>query len=240
MTELLPTRQAADLRRAVIDYVTTAISLADPSVASALDAFLTDEHSGIFLGPYLRTRLPFAGGSDAAAARELVPSLPEWFEPYAHQAAAFSRLTTSPQAPGEQDEAGFRLPQPTIVTTGTGSGKTESFLYPVLDHAARAKKAGIGGIKALILYPMNALANDQAGRLAKLLTENPAYRGLTAALYTGEASHEPSTVVTADSLITDREMIRGSAPDVLLTNYKMLDQLLLRRADRPLWEASAA
>src|SRR5699024_10956771 len=240
MTELLPTRQAADLRRAVIDYVTTAISLADPSVASALDAFLTDERSGIFLGPYLRTRLPFAGGSDAAAARELVPSLPEWFEPYAHQAAAFSRLTTSPQAPGEQDEAGFRLPQPTIVTTGTGSGKTESFLYPVLDHAARAKKAETGGIKALILYPMNALANDQAGRLAKLLTENPAYRGLTAALYTGEASHEPSTIVTADSLITDREMIRGSAPDVLLTNYKMLDQLLLRRADRPLWEASAA
>lgn len=240
MTELLPTRQAADLRRAVIDYVTTAISLADPSVASALDAFLTDERSGIFLGPYLRTRLPFAGGSDAAAARELVPSLPEWFEPYAHQAAAFSRLTTSPQAPGEQDEAGFRLPQPTIVTTGTGSGKTESFLYPVLDHAARAKKAGIGGIKALILYPMNALANDQAGRLAKLLTDTPAYQGLTAALYTGEASHDPSTVVTADTLITDREMIRGSAPDVLLTNYKMLDQLLLRRADRPLWEASAA
>ena len=237
MTELLPTRQAADLRRAVIDYVTTAISLADPSVASALDAFLTEERSGIFLGPYLRTRLPFAGGSDAAAARELVPSLPDGFEPYAHQAAAFSRLTTTADVPGEQDEVGFRLPQPTIVTTGTGSGKTESFLYPVLDHAARAKKAGIGGIKALILYPMNALANDQAGRLAKLLTENPAYRGLTAALYTGEASHEPSTLVTADSLITDREMIRGSAPDVLLTNYKMLDQLLLRRADRPLWEA---
>ena len=240
MTELLPTRQASDLRRAVIDYVTTAISLADPSVASALDAFLTDERSGIFLGPYLRTRLPFAGGSDPAAARDLVPSLPDWFEPYAHQATAFSRLTTTPHAPGEQDEAGFRLPQPTIVTTGTGSGKTESFLYPVLDHAARARKAGIGGTKALILYPMNALANDQAGRLAKLITENPAYQGVTAGLYTGEASHTPSTMVTAESLITDREMIRGSAPDVLLTNYKMLDQLLLRRADRPLWEASAA
>lgn len=240
MTELLPTRQAADLRRAVIDYVTTAISLADPSVASALDAFLTDERSGIFLGPYLRTRLPFAGGGDASAARVLVPSLPDWFVPYAHQSSAFARLTTSPLVSGEQDDAGFRLPKPTIVTTGTGSGKTESFLYPVLDHAARARQAGIGGIKALILYPMNALANDQAGRLAKLITENAAYRGLTAALYTGEASHQPSTIVTADSLITDREMIRGSAPDVLLTNYKMLDQLLLRRADRSLWEASAS
>src|SRR5699024_8626562 len=149
-------------------------------------------------------------------------------------------LTTTADVPGEQDEAGFRLPQPTIVTTGTGSGKTQSCLYSSLDDTARARRAVLAGIKALILYPMNALANDQAGRLAKILTDTPAYKGLTAALYTGEASREPSTVVTADGLITDREMIRGSAPDVLLTNYKMLDQLLLRRADRPLWEASAA
>ncbi|GAA1730478.1 DEAD/DEAH box helicase [Brachybacterium phenoliresistens] len=240
MTELLPTRQAADLRRAVLDYVTTAISLADPSVGTALDAFLEHEDAGIFKGPYIRTRLPFAAGVSAQEARTLVPTLPEWFAPYAHQATAFSRLTTNPVVPGEQDEHGLRLPQPTIVTTGTGSGKTESFLYPVLDHVSRARSAGIGGIKALILYPMNALANDQAGRLAEAITGTPAYRGITAALYTGEASAQPSTVVTEKSLITDREMIRGSVPDILLTNYKMLDQLLLRRADRPLWEASAA
>ena len=240
MTELLPTRQAADLRRAITDYVSTAISLADPSVAAALDAFLEDEDSGIFLGPYLRTRLPFAAGAGEEAARRLVPSLPEGFAPYAHQAQAFARLTTVADAPGELDEFGFRLPQPAIVTTGTGSGKTESFLYPVLDHVARARQAGISGMKALILYPMNALANDQAGRLAEAITENPAYQGITAALYTGEASNSPSTVVTENSLITDREMIRGSVPDIVLTNYKMLDQLLLRRADRPLWEASGS
>ena len=238
MAELLPTRQAADLRRAVTDYVTTAISLADPSVDSALDAFLTDADSGIFLGPYLRTRLPFAASSGGVSAHELLPSLPEWFQPYAHQAAAFERLTTMPDVAGKQDEYGFRIPEPTIVTTGTGSGKTESFLYPVLDHAARARKAGIGGIKALILYPMNALANDQASRLAATITGNPAYRGISAALYTGEASAQPSTTVTQDRLITDRAMIRGSVPDILLTNYKMLDQLLLRSADRPLWDAS--
>src|SRR5699024_1336500 len=116
MTELLPTRQAADLRRAITDYVSTAISLAEPSVATALDAFLEDEDSGIFLGPYLRTRLPFAAGAGEEAARHLVPSLPEGFTLYGHQAQAFSRLTTVPDAPGEQDEAGFRLPQPAIVT----------------------------------------------------------------------------------------------------------------------------
>lgn len=240
MTELLPTRQAADLRRAITDYVTTAISLADPSVASALDAFLEDRDSGIFQGPYIRTRLPFAAGADAEAARALVPTLPEGWAPYAHQAQAFARLTTLPSVPGAQDEAGFRLPEPAIVTTGTGSGKTESFLYPVLDHVARARKAGIGGMKALILYPMNALANDQAARLAKAITGNPEYQGITAALYTGEASAQPSTMVTKDGLITDREIIRGSVPDIVLTNYKMLDQLLLRRADRPIWDASAA
>src|SRR5690625_725695 len=157
MTELLPTRQAADLRRAITDYVSTAISLADPSVATALDAFLEDEENGIFLGPYLRTRLPFAGGAGEDAARRLVPSLPEGFVPYAHQSQAFARLTTVSDVPGNQDQFGFRLPEPAIVTTGTGSGKTESFLFPVLDHVARARRDGIGGMKALILYPMNEI-----------------------------------------------------------------------------------
>lgn len=52
------------------------------------------------------------------------------------------------------------------MTTGTGSGKTECFLLPILDHVLRARRTGHSGMKALILYPMNALANDQAARLA--------------------------------------------------------------------------
>ena len=125
-----------------------------------------------------------------------------------------------------------------MVTTGTGSGKTESFLYPILDHVLRANRAGVTGIKALILYPMNALANDQAKRLTEMLTGNPELAGISAALYTGEAGQK-RTKVTADGLITDREVIRDSAPDILLTNYKMLDQLLLRAADANLWRQSA-
>ncbi len=72
-------------------------------------------------------------------------------------------------------------PLPTLVTTGTGSGKTEAFLYPILDHVLRARRDGRAGMKALILYPMNALANDQAARLAKLLTTRPELAGITAA-----------------------------------------------------------
>src|SRR5699024_725505 len=63
---------------------------------------------------------------------------------------------------------------------------------------------------------------------------------ITAALYTGEATDGGKrTRVSADGLITDRTTIRDTPPDVLLTNYKMLDQLLLRAADAPLWRASA-
>ena len=81
---------------------------------------------------------------------------------------------------------------------------------------------------------MNALASDQAGRLARLITSDPALSGVRAAVYTGDSSASPRKHVTADSLITDRYVIRDNPPDILLTNYKMLDQLLLRPEDREL------
>ncbi len=94
------------------------------------------------------------------------------------------------------------------------------------------------GTKALILYPMNALADDQARRLTQLLTTDPALSSVTAAIYTGNQAGSRTTVSEA-GLITDRAVIRDTAPDILLTNYKMLDQLLLRAEDQPLWKQSA-
>jgi len=85
---------------------------------------------------------------------------------------------------------------------------------------------------------MNALANDQAQRLAGMITGHRELGAITAALYTGQQG-PPRTAVTADGLITDRAIIRDSPPDILLTNYKMLDQLLLRAEDQRLWQASA-
>lgn len=229
MSELLPTVQARDVQRGLLDYLTTTFALADADAQRALGEFLQDTTEGMFKGPYLRTRLPFR------------PAEPGWesllgwglpYTPYGHQAAAFSRLSSA--GPG----GGFRRPDPTLVTTGTGSGKTEAFLYPILDHVARARRAGITGMKALILYPMNALANDQAARLAGLLTSREELAGITAALYTGQQG-PTRTTVTPDGLITDRAVIRDTAPDILLTNYKMLDQLLLRHEDQALWAQSA-
>src|SRR5699024_2173078 len=84
---------------------------------------------------------------------------------------------------------------------------------------------------------MNALPNDQAQRLAKLIARD--YPGVTAALYTGEASENAQSRMTETSLITEREVIRADAPDVLLAHYNMLDRLLLRSEDAPLWQQSA-
>lgn len=226
MTELLPVDQAEGLTSNLLEFLGTTFSL-DRQANDALVRFLTDESTGMFRGPYVRLRLPFALAE--AGWEKSLPNRPVGFTPYGHQATAFQRLSS---ANGHQ-------PQPTVVTTGTGSGKTESFLFPILDHVARANRAEERGTKAIILYPMNALANDQARRLTDLLMSVPQYRGITAALYTGEATTTGRTKVTKKGLITNREVIRSKAPDILLTNYKMLDQLLLRHADAGIWSQSA-
>ncbi|MBW3068067.1 DEAD/DEAH box helicase [Actinomyces sp. 594] len=225
MSLLLPSLQAERIRRSIVDYLSTNFALTDAEPRRALADFLQDPEQGIFVGPYVRLRLPYLPASARSDALDWDPGL----APYRHQEDAYRRLTT---------KDGHR-PEPTIVTTGTGSGKTEAFLHPVLDHVLRARSQGITGIKALILYPMNALAADQAARLARLLASDPALAGVTAGLYTGDTAQDHSRV-TADSLITKRRQLRQSPPDILLTNYKMLDQLLLRPEDRELWRASAA
>ncbi|WP_236731918.1 DEAD/DEAH box helicase [Mycolicibacterium peregrinum] len=149
--------------------------------------------------------------------------MPKGFRPFQHQAEAFGRLSTYGKAA-----------QPTIVTTGTGSGKTESFLVPLLDHSQRAAARGERGIKAIILYPMNALVTDQARRLASYLYEDAALSEVTAGVYIGGEGRRKTA--TRHQLVDHRETLRQNPPDILLTNYKMLDLLLLRQGDNSLWE----
>ncbi|MDN6358552.1 DEAD/DEAH box helicase, partial [Yaniella sp.] len=231
MVALLPTRQATDLVSGIQDYLTTTFALSDKPAQAAVREFLSDRDNGMFKGPYIRLRLPFQPAQDGWE-NFLGHHFGE-FTPYGHQALAYERLSSF-----GRDGQRFRRPEPTLVTTGTGSGKTEAFLHPILDHVLRAKREGITGMKALILYPMNALANDQAARLAQLLTTDTRLSGIRAALYTGQKGKDRSRV-TADSLITNPQAIQDHTPDILLTNYKMLDQLLLRHNDAPIWEASA-
>ncbi|GAA2963172.1 DEAD/DEAH box helicase [Streptomyces enissocaesilis] len=218
-----PTLAAQQLRDTTVEYLTTTFALAEPDTQDALTDFLTDPADGIFRGPYLRIRRPFRPAADGWE-KHL-----DWYEtgftPYAHQAEAFARLSSKDG----------RTPQPTLVTTGTGSGKTESFLLPVVDHCRREKSAGKHGVKAVLLYPMNALAGDQASRLGDLLADERLLdAGVTAGLYIGEASAS-GTESPYGRVMVDRSEMRRNPPDILITNYKMLDLLVQRQQDASLW-----
>ena len=221
---MIPSLVAGEVRRSLVEYLTTTFALTDDDVRDALTDFLQGS-DGIFRGPYLRVKTPFESAGEEWTSP--LGWLPDGFVPYAHQATAFERLST---LNGEAE--------PTIVTTGTGSGKTECFMYPVLDHCARAAAKNEKGIKALILYPMNALASDQAGRLAETINNDPLLAGIRAGMYVGEAGRHTS--MGPDHLIDKRDVLRADPPDILLTNYKMLDFLLLRREDRDLWADNTA
>ena len=205
-------------------YLTTTFALADADTGDGLERFIEHPVHGVFRGPYLRVRTRYrsAAATDEGGEhgwRDHLEWAPEGFTPHAHQARAFARLS-SLHGP----------PRPTVITTGTGSGKTEAFLYPILDHCRRARARGEGGVKALLLYPMNALATDQTKRLDGLLRRHDALRDVTAGLYVGETPGAGYARV-----MTGRGEIRDHPPDILLTNYKMLDLLLQRPEDAPLW-----
>lgn len=115
-------------------------------------------------------------------------------------------------------------PEPTLLTTGTGSGKTESFLFPILDYCYKNRDKK--GIKAIILYPMNALATDQAQRLAETIWNDERLKGnITAGLFIGTGSGDKKyhSDMGADHIIENRDRIIDTKPDILLTNFKMLD-----------------
>lgn len=217
---MIPSVLARQLDQGIRDFIGATFPMASPYFEGMVEAFL-DKPGNVFKGPYYQLGLPYRHGE-----RDTIPfdtiRIPG-FKPWAHQDTAWERLA------GEE-------PRSTLVATGTGSGKTECFLYPLLDYCARHPGSGI---KAIILYPMNALADDQARRIASLIASQKGLEGLRAGVYTGSASETRVKTMGPDGLITDRDTLREYPPDILLTNYKMLDLLLLRARDRSLWKEKA-
>ncbi len=226
---MIPALVAEEIRETILDYLRTTWALSNRELEAALFRFLEgagDPSTSIFKGPYLTLRLPFAPKPpDAPVPLDVRPP----YDPYLHQLQAWQRLSSRDGAE----------PQATIVTTGTGSGKTECFLYPVLDHCSRALVRGDGGIKAIILYPTNALAADQARRIAEIVhAEARLSSRLRVGMYVGEQGKHRE--MGADNVIDNRERLQKEPPDTLLTNYRMLDLLLLRPKDQALWAQNRA
>ena len=217
---MIPSVVAHEVARALRDFLATGFGPSNRPLAHVLDDFLAEQEN-LVKGPYLSIALP---PKLAPEGGEPFPEVPLGFTPYRHQRIAHQRLDSGAAHGGRS----------TIVATGTGSGKTECFLWPILDHCRR--HAGEEGVKAILVYPMNALAFDQARRIAKIIHDTPALRGkVSAGLYVGEREKAPHTTMGREHLVTDREALRERPPHILLTNYKMLDFLMIRPADRRLW-----
>lgn len=219
---MLPSLLARDIQTGLKQFLVSGFEPADAFMHGLMSRFADDEAAWL-KGPYVQLGLPFVRGT---AGRKFFGTFETEHPGYDHQEQAWRRLSSQHQAAS------------TLVATGTGSGKTECFLFPVMDHCARERAAGQAGVKALVIYPMNALATDQARRIASLVAQVPAFAGLRVGLYVGGVAGKPGEgmVMTPNGVITDRDTLRKHPPDILLTNYKMLDYLMLRPKDRKLWE----
>lgn len=107
-----------------------------------------------------------------------------------------------------------------VLTTGTGSGKSLSYFIPVVDACLKARKVDpTPRTRAIVIYPMNALANSQLEELKKFLGSDPATRPVSFGRYTGQESDE------------ERQAMAATPPDILLTNFMMLELLMTRQND---------
>ena len=212
-----------------MEYLKATFRFKEKDVHDEFYRFLEDEKDGLFKGPYISLKTPFVKATPDEIDRIALEIKPN-FAPHKHQLKSFERLHTH----------GGHRPEPTILTTGTGSGKTECFLYPILDYCYQQNKyAKKRGVKVIIMYPMNALAQDQAKRIAEIIwSDEERLRGrVTAGLFIGEGQNPSSypTVMGADHIIENRNAILDSTPDIILTNFKMLDYALMKQEYQKLW-----
>lgn len=193
-------------------HLRTEFRARDEKLRDALEAALR-EPTFLAQQPFFQAHRPFKAGAkwadlglDAAVAK-VMRDRSRSATAYLHQSDAIQHLLQ-------------RDATPVVVTTGTGSGKSECFLLPVIQNAiedsTRFKRSGL---TAVLVYPMNALANDQLERIEAYLKES----GHT---HVKVARYDRSTKQDV------RERMRKDPPHILLTNYMMLEYLLVRPSDR--------
>ncbi|MGH9890455.1 MAG: DEAD/DEAH box helicase [bacterium] len=237
-----PLQMAGEIQDRYHGYLKTSFYFRDPELRRSFETGL--ERGQLVKGPFLEST-PVYGRETTTKQllREILTDVDPGFvtslDPermlYAHQERAIRRLVQGRNV---------------VVATGTGSGKTESYLLPIL-HALYLESLAserAPGVRALILYPMNALANDQRrrlGELAKHLRDNGSRFSFTFGRYTGETPEDQrDSRRNARQHLDDRKdgeqvlrsEMRARPPDILLTNYSMLEYLLLRPRDSQLFD----
>lgn len=225
-------------------YLETLFGFRDPELRESFKKALNSGH--LSKGPYLEATPTFKlARTPGGLIRNLLGKLPDEsfirgvrgdeFTLYQHQEEAITKVFN-----------GHNI----VVASGTASGKTESFIYPILIHLYQEYLKGTlcPGVRALILYPMNALANDQRERLGQisgLLRKVNSPFQFTFGQYIGEtpenendsrryAQEHSSRRLNGE--VVFRSEIRERPPHILLTNYSMLEYLLIRPDDSLLFD----
>lgn len=245
MTDRLnPVESSAGITSSYRRYLKSLLAARDPEISSALLRAI-DESPLLDKGPFLEATPPYASG---ATLNELIDEgvLSSKFRGLGSDALPLDRALYRHQ---EASIRQVRQGRNVVVATGTGSGKTESFLLPIFDSLIRELENGSlrEGVRALLLYPMNALANDQMKRLRALLSGFPQ---ITFGRYTGDTETDPKKALDRfqelnpgepllPNELLSREAMRATPPHLLLTNYAMLEYLLLRPQDMGLFPGDA-
>lgn len=251
-----PVVASKNIREEFISYISTSFSIADEKLR---EQFITELRGNVSSGPWLEINDAFKNGRSIS---ELIDDgvlsplfrnlesgkpntklykrcLPIDRPLYLHQEQAIKSIVAGHNA---------------IVSTGTGSGKTNCFLIPVINELLKEKEEGTlgSGVRALFIYPMNALANDQMKNIRKILMYYPditfgVYNGATEynednansvyeAMFGNEAVPELRKRLPNELL--SRDEMKQTPPNILFTNYAMLEHLLFRPKDDVLFSKS--
>ncbi|MDR7304210.1 DEAD/DEAH box helicase [Haloactinomyces albus] len=245
MTTFNPLDTSSQINEAYRRYLRSLLPLRDTSLATALDETV-DNSSLLTKGPLLESTPAYEPGATITELVDEEVLSPEFFPFTGPELPADRPLHRHQEQAVRKARAGRNF----VMATGTGSGKTEGFLLPILAHLAEQRAAGaLGpGVRALLLYPMNALANDQLARFRRLLATMP---DVTFGRYTGDTREDrrkaeedfrnlnPGVEPLPNELLSRQEM-RANPPHLLLTNYAMLEYLLLRPQDMDLFDTTHA
>ncbi|TBB97199.1 DEAD/DEAH box helicase [Rhizobium ruizarguesonis] len=243
-----PFETLARLRSRMAEAIVAQSGVRNPALAAQLRNALSqaDAEGALIPPPILEGAFPFVTGDktlgqlagnllSSATVDALVGddtgrgySFPRSRRPYLHQLDAWKTLK-SPET------------KSALITAGTGSGKTECFLVPLLDSLYR-RGSRSPGVEAIMLYPLNALIASQQERLDEWT--KPAGGKIRYCLYNGNLPETHNNKVQRDKLATnpqqvpDRVTLRNEPPPMLVTNLTMLEYMLVRPQDRPIIDQS--
>lgn len=247
--DMTPFDVLSEIKRRSAEAIIAQSGLAHEGLRRHLRALLAGDDLGIgamLQEPVLEGAHPFVTADATMAAlagsllhAELVTALdalpadhdyrfPRTRKAFLHQADAWRFLAN-------------RDPQSVLVSSGTGSGKTECFLFPILSDLiaqTQGRRESLEGVQAIMLYPLNALIESQRERLSAWT--QPFGGRLRYCLYNGDlppAAKESERRRTPEQVI-DRERLRASPSPLLVTNITMLEYMLVRAEDRPIIDAS--